>query len=202
MTTAKLLTRRLKHYLFLFVLLLLVNGIAYEIKQLDAQTLVATVTTPAPTALVLGDQTKTANCVSAGGLPDSACTPGAADPAVTQENIATTICVSGYTKKVRPPTSYTNKIKLQTMAAYGDTGSPSDYELDHLIPLEIGGSPTDLANLWPEAETPKPGFHEKDVVENYLHAQVCSGKLDLKTAQAEAAQNWVDVYAQAVGDKP
>ena len=49
-------------------------------------------------------------------------------------------------------------------------------------------------NLWPEAATPKPGFHEKDKVENYLHDQVCDGKITLKEAQIEIATNWLNVY--------
>jgi hypothetical protein len=56
------------------------------------------------------------------------------------------------------------------------------YEVDHLISLELGGS-NDISNLWPEAASPQPGFHEKDKVENYLHDQVCSGVISLAQAQ-------------------
>lgn len=42
-----------------------------------------------------------------------------------------------------------------------------------------GGS-NNIANLWPEAASPKPGFHEKDQVENYLHDQVCSGAISFE----------------------
>jgi hypothetical protein len=70
-----------------------------------------------------------------------------------------------------------------------------EYEVDHLISLELGGS-NDIANLWPEAATPKPGFHEKDQVENYLHDQVCSGKVNLQQAQQEIATDWLAVYQQ------
>jgi hypothetical protein len=59
--------------------------------------------------------------------------------------------------------------------------------------LELGGS-NDLANLWPEAASPTPGFHQKDQVENYLHDQVCSGAMTLKDAQNEIATNWLVVY--------
>jgi hypothetical protein len=41
-------------------------------------------------------------CTSADGLPDPWCTPGAIDPAVTQENLQETICVPDYSKSVRP----------------------------------------------------------------------------------------------------
>jgi hypothetical protein len=68
---------------------------------------------------------------------------------VTQANIDQTICVSGYTTTVRPPESVTEAVKVRAMAAYGLAGLGS-YELDHLIPLELGGAPADIRNLWPE----------------------------------------------------
>lgn len=123
-------------------------------------------------------------------LPDPKCTPGAVDPKVTQSNIKDTICKSGYTKTVRPPASVTDKIKRGVMKAYEFTDSSRNYELDHLIPLEIGGAPKDVKNLWPEPSYTKTNFHDKDKFENYLHEQVCSGKMDLKTAQQEIATNW------------
>lgn len=77
---------------------------------------------------------------------------------------------------------------------YGITSHrPGQYEVDHLVSLQLGGS-NDIANLWPEAASPKPGFHEKDRVENYLHDQVCSGAISLSQAQAEIATNWLNVY--------
>ena len=129
-------------------------------------------------------------------LPDPKCTPGATDPAVTQANIDSTICVSGYTKTVRPSTSVTNPIKLQVMQAYGFTDSPSNYELDHLIPLELGGAPDDVKNLWPEPYYTNPSSYDKDGFENYLHNQVCSGAMALKTAQDEISYNWVKYWAE------
>ena len=84
--------------------------------------------------------------------------------------------------------------KDQAYAEYGiQYHSPGQYEVDHLIPLELGGS-NDIANLWPEAASPKPGFHEKDQVENYLHDQVCSGAMSLQDAQTQIATNWLAVY--------
>ena len=71
--------------------------------------------------------------------------------------------------------------------------SKCKYEVDHLISLELGGS-NEIANLWPEAASPTPGFHQKDQVENYLHDQVCSGAISLREAQNEIATNWLAVY--------
>jgi hypothetical protein len=67
------------------------------------------------------------------------------------------------------------------------------YELDHLIPLELGGA-NSLDNIWPEAAEPTPGFHEKDWLENYLHKQVCGGNLALTTARWLIARDWVSAY--------
>lgn len=145
---------------------------------------------PTHTQTILGAVARTDGCVSVDGLPDHACTPGSIDPQVTQDNIRQTICVSGYTATVRPPTSYTNKIKKERMAAYGHAGSMSDYELDHLIPLAIGGSPRDVANLWPEPEAGSQGALSKDKVENYLHRAVCAGEISLSEAQTEIAGDW------------
>ena len=66
-------------------------------------------------------------------------------------------------------------------------------EIDHLISLELGGD-NGLANEWPQPYTPVPGAHEKDKVENWLHAQVCSGKMELADAQKQIATDWYAVY--------
>src|SRR5436190_23881636 len=75
-------------------------------------------------------------------LPDPSCQPGTYNPDVTQSTIDTTICVSGWTATVRPPSSYTTALKVKQIAEYGysDT-STADYEEDHLVPLELGGAP-------------------------------------------------------------
>ncbi|RFU37142.1 hypothetical protein DZF91_34455 [Actinomadura logoneensis] len=120
--------------------------------------------------------------------PDPKCTPGATNPDVTQANIHTTICVAGYTKKIRPPVAYTNRLKRQQISDYGykDT-DPSRYEEDHFIPLSIGGHPTDPRNLWPEpGGSPNP----KDQVEFKLYKAVCAGQVTLAAAQKAMAENW------------
>jgi len=128
-------------------------------------------------------------------LPDPACTPGATDPAVTQANIGSTICVAGYTTRVRPPVSYTTPLKRTLMARYGETGPGAGYELDHLVPLEIGGAPRSVSNLWPEPNG-HPGSTEKDHLENYLHTRVCAGRLPLADAQRMFETNWLQSWEQ------
>jgi len=109
-------------------------------------------------------------------------TPGVINPDVTQANIASTICEQGWTKTIRPPTDYTNALKVKQMREYGVGGELSDYQEDHLISLELGGHPTDPRNLWPE---PYPRASEMDGIENELNAKVCSGGLSLAQAQLQ-----------------
>ncbi|MFF7636858.1 hypothetical protein ACFZB9_27450 [Kitasatospora sp. NPDC008050] len=126
-------------------------------------------------------------------LPDPSCTPGAVNPDVTQDTIDSTICVSGWTATVRPPTSYTNRLKAQQIVAYGyaDTNM-SDYEEDHFIPLELGGSPTSPLNLWPEPHASVNGgsSYGKDGVETKLKNAVCAGRAQLTAAQNAIATDW------------
>jgi hypothetical protein len=142
----------------------------------------------------VGVATTHTHCHSVDGLPDPICTPGVADPRVIQGNISTTICVRGYTTTVRPPMSYTQDLKVRQIAEYGfaDT-SLADYEEDHLIPLELGGHPTNPKNLWPQ---PRNGNHPasiKDQVENSLHTKVCARAMTLAAAQAAIAMNWESI---------
>jgi hypothetical protein len=112
-------------------------------------------------------------------------TPGVVNPDVTQANIATTVCKHGWTRTIRPPTDYTNALKLKQMREYGVGGSPSQYQEDHLISLELGGHPTDARNLWPE---PYPRAAEVDSIENELNAKVCSGAMSLDDAQRKESE--------------
>ena len=135
----------------------------------------------------IGQRTKTTGCVSVNAMPDSACTPGAIFPDATKDKI----CVPGYSSKVR---NVPDSVKNNAYAEYGVVShTTGQYEVDHLISLELGGS-NDIANLWPEPADPRPGFHEKDKVENYLHDQVCSGNMSLQDAQVKIANDWFSVY--------
>ena len=107
-------------------------------------------------------------------------TPGVLNPDVTQATIGRTICVRGWTRTIRPSSSYTSELKRRQMQEYGSTGTPSDYQEDHLISLELGGHPTDPRNLWPE---PRPQAEEVDQRENELNDRICAGSLSLADAQ-------------------
>ena len=144
--------------------------------------------------------------VTPSGLPNATRTPGALNLADTQNTISSTICVPGYTKRIRPPESYTYALKVQQLhSGYSVNGDVliHDYEEDHLIALEIGGNPTSVKNLWPEpwhgGATTKWNASVKDRLENRLHQLVCYGNLPLATAQHAMATNWEAAYLHYVG---
>ena len=174
------------------LIMLLSGAIALAILSHLNQLPIGTAISPSPQATASGQapvvpELASASCHARGVLPDATCTHGAASPLVTQANLAQTICVSGYTKTIRPPVSYTNKLKGQQMQEYGFTDSIHLHEEDHLISLELGGDPSDPKNLWPEpGQSPNP----KDKVENALHSAVCSGRITLKEAKARIATDW------------
>jgi hypothetical protein len=93
-----------------------------------------------------------------------------------------------------------SEVHRQAFAEYGFTYPQprGAFEVDHLIPLELGGDNV-ITNLWPEAAMPMPGFHEKDKVENYLHRQVCLGAMRLPDAQQQIATDWIRVWKEIEG---
>lgn len=142
-------------------------------------------------ARALGAMRRISGCVADHGYPDRACTPGAVDPRVTQRNLAGTICQRGYTRGVRPPLRLTEPIKRERLAAYGFAGQPlRQFELDHLVALEIGGAPTSLANLWPEQRHGPDGASAKDRVERAARAAVCAGSIGVTEVQRAMARDW------------
>lgn len=139
-------------------------------------------------------------------LPNPKLTPGALNPAVTQANIDETICRrGGYTRSIRPEVSYTENLKRQGIQQYGYSDHRlRDYEEDHLISLELGGSPTSPQNLWPEPHHVVGGWgsYAKDRLENRLHSLVCKHQMPLAQAQHAIATNWVAAYQQVIGGNP
>lgn len=145
--------------------------------------------TPVPGGVwVIGTPSKSSDCQLRGSLPDPGCTPGS----VLSTDRAQ-VCTPGYASSVRDvPQAQKDAI----YDAYGITSrAPDQYQVDHLIPLSLGGS-NDNANLWPQPASPLPGYAEKDALENYLHDQVCGGTLDLREAQRRFATDWVTAYQQ------
>lgn len=113
------------------------------------------------------------------------------NPDVHQDTIAETICVKGYTKTVRPSTSYTNGIKRKLMREQGiDVVRMSEFELDHVVPLELGGHPRNLKNFMIQPWEGEGGAKEKDKLEHKLKRRVCAGKMSLDDAQACIWEDW------------
>jgi len=123
--------------------------------------------------------------------PDPTLTPGDVFPDVT----AAQICTPGYARRVR---DVPVEEKREVYQRYNIPYTPGKYEVDHFIPLELGGSNA-VTNLWPERYSPPPGAHEKDKVENYLHNQVCSGAMTLQQAQDAIRTDWYAIYQQIAG---
>jgi len=112
-------------------------------------------------------------------------TPGVVNADVKPGSLAATICKHGWTSTIRPPSSYTDNLKVEQMKVYRRRGSPSDYQEDHLISLELGGDPTDPKNLWPE---PRPRAEKVDGIENDLNDAICSGSMSLSEAQRRISE--------------
>ncbi len=152
-------------------------------KILTIVTLILLLLGATPSLADYGIQTKTSGCVANQVLPDPSCTPGAVLTTDTK-----VICVVGYTKTVRNVSTATKKKVFQE---YGIPWSTrSNYEVDHLISLELGGS-NDISNLFPESHLIKNNSFTKDSFENYLHKQVCANKISILDAQYEIATDWV-----------
>lgn len=115
---------------------------------------------------------------------------GSAQPGREAAEHQATICVTNWTDTVRPPTSYTNKLKIQGIEDYGFSDKTlGHYGADHLIPLSVGGSPRSPKNLWPEPYAGKFGARVKDTLGRFLHNRACDGAFRLSTAR-RAFRDW------------
>jgi hypothetical protein len=129
-------------------------------------------------------------CYVHGALPDPSCTPGA-----TLHLSLDSIC-STSTKDRR---HVTESVRKRVFEEYGvPVSRSSEFEVDHLISLELGGG-NDIKNLWPELYEPRPGARDKDRLENALHRQVCAGRMTLDYAQYVIATDWVAEYRKEFG---
>jgi hypothetical protein len=121
----------------------------------------------------------------------------ALNPDVTEKTVGQTICVAGYAKSVRPSSSYTNAVKAKLLREAGlDASRMPDFELDHIVPLALGGHPRNLANLALQPWDGEHGAERKDALEIRMHSLVCRGEVPLNEAQVCIAEDWEACAAQ------
>lgn len=150
------------------------------------------------TVLVLA-QAPAAGPASTARMPNRNLTPGVARTTNAKE-----ICAQSFTTKdYRHVTEAQKNQVFEDYKVTNHTGycGKAGCEIDHLISLELGGA-NDAANLWPQPYGEHPGAHEKDKLENFLHRQVCSGKMTLPEAQKAIATDWYAAYQTMPHPKP
>jgi hypothetical protein len=144
-------------------------------------------------AVLLARRSRSRGCTR-GALPDRKCSPGAYSSRLTKAVICSP---SFHTASVRDvPDSEKHQVELEyglPVRLYG-----SSLEVDHIVPLELGGSNA-IANLFPEKAGARPGFHVKDKLENRLASLVCNGSMSLASARRGIAANWEQLYRRVFG---
>jgi hypothetical protein len=127
-------------------------------------------------------------------VPDPTLTPGA-----VRTTDAADVCSHGTNRLRHMSRDRSDAI----MAEYGLPGGPHPaYEIDHLIPLSIGGSDDDQ-NLWPQPRRMVESewtAERKDELEMRLHNFVCSGQIEITLAQRAIAEDWTDAYRKFIRD--
>ncbi len=121
-------------------------------------------------------------------------TPGAVDPAITQANIDATICRPGYARSARPAYAITGPLKRRMMDRQHPGEAMADYELDHLIPISIGGAPLDSRDLWLQLRRGQASAGDKNVLAYVLWRLVCTHQVPLATAQHDIRRDWTKAY--------
>jgi len=125
-------------------------------------------------------------------LPDPKLSPGDTI-AVTKEEV----CGDRHTALVD---AIPVRVKGQVFDRYGvSTAGPRPYNIDHLIPVKLGGS-NSIKNLWPQPLSGEWNYVLKNKLEKQLHKKVCRGELELRTAQQEIAADWVSAYKKYVAE--
>ena len=128
-------------------------------------------------------------------LPNPKLTPGDALDVTPRD-----FCTPGYSQKVR---DVPESVKRKVYELYGiKNRQPAEYEIDHLIPLQLGGS-NSIRNLWPHSRH-LPNWHArmKTEVGQEMYRRVCRGELDYKVAQREIAHNWIAAYKKYMQSEP
>jgi 5-methylcytosine-specific restriction endonuclease McrA len=130
-------------------------------------------------------------------VPDRRCSPGAYASRLTKA----VVCSSSFhTRQIR------RIPRSEKFAVEREYGLPAGryrqaLEIDHIVPLRLGGS-NNIANLFPEEyafANRSPGYVVKDRLDSRLHALVCAGRMNLRSAQRRIAANWKKLYGEMFG---
>lgn len=120
-------------------------------------------------------------------IPNVHLTPGATNPIAIRD-----VCSARFPSN---DPAVPDDLKREVLKEYGLNDVPANaYQIDYLVTPQLGGA-TNIRNLWPQ-----PSLHTvwnarvKDALEDRLHQMVCSGGLDLPTAQREISSDWVAAY--------
>jgi hypothetical protein len=126
-------------------------------------------------------------------LPNPYFTPGKRFPRVTKEQL----CTVGYTKTVRDVTESKKKVIFDI---YKVDRTKDQYEVDHLISLQLGGN-NDISNLWPQSYTTQPwNARIKDKLENRLNKEMCNGNMSVREVQERISKDWILTYCELYDD--
>jgi len=130
------------------------------------------------------------NVNAEGPRPNAQITPGETRPITMAE-----VCSSPNAAVVG---EIAQETRLQVLAKYGvATRTPGEFEVDYLITPDLGGAES-VKNLWPQPYSARWNAKQKDALEQKLHDLVCSGSMDLPTAQREISTNWIAAYKKYV----
>ncbi|HWK10844.1 MAG TPA: HNH endonuclease signature motif containing protein [Vicinamibacterales bacterium] len=122
-------------------------------------------------------------------------TPTPATPGVTRTLTRAAVCRTRWGVDRR---HVTLSMRKQVFAAYGiPWREHAKYEVDHLVPRELGGA-DDVANLWPQPWEGAWNARMKDRLENRLHRLVCAGTVSLSSAQQRIRTDWIAAYRRYV----
>jgi hypothetical protein len=116
-------------------------------------------------------------------------------PGVVASTDAAEVCglVEGMTYSERHRAPWHDK--YHSMRLYGlDVRQSRDYELDHRLPLSLGGADA-TGNLWPEPWAGQMNAHDKDRLETWAYRAVCLARtMPLRDAQAMFLGDWRQGY--------
>jgi hypothetical protein len=117
-------------------------------------------------------------------------TPGATTKVKTEQ-----VCAADFGASAKPIAGWQ---RTEALERYGVRQDGFTGEIDHLIPVSLGGS-NDPDNLWPFHGSGSYTFAAKQALAAKLHDLVCSGKMSLKDAQDAFRKDWTKSYQQHIG---